>query len=129
MANTVTSQTLIDSTRNAVIHVYIASDGASGEEADTVIVDASALNGSPATVSVERICGNFSGFSGVLEWDATADVPFFVIPDSSLVEFEGESSVIQNNAGAGVTGDITLTTTGLATAGDAGHLTIWVRKS
>lgn len=130
MANIVTTRILEDGVRNAVIHAYIASDGASGDETDTVLVDVSTLAGAPSAVSVLKVTGNFAGFTGVLEWDATADVPFLAVPDSSEFEFDGcEFAGITNNAGAGVTGDITITTTGLGTAGDAGHLTFWVRKS
>lgn len=130
MANTVTSQVLQDGERNAVLHVYIASDGAAGEETDTVIVDVSALADAPSLVKVSKIKALISGFSAVLEWDADTDVPFLALPDGTDVELDySDVGGLQNNGGTGVTGDITITTTGFSAAGDAGAITLWVRKS
>lgn len=130
MANTVTKQKVIDGDRNAVIHVWIAGEAAGSDETDTVIVDVSDLSGSPSEVSLQKVHASLSGFTALLEWDATTDVPFFQLPDGSEVnaDFCGFGG-LQNNAGTGVTGDITITTTGLDAATDHGHITLWVRKS
>lgn len=130
MANTFTTQTLVDGERNAIIHAYMASDGVAGELTDQVLVDVSALSGAPSTVKVRKITCNLTGFSAVLEFDATADVTFATLPDGSDAEFDySQFGGIQNNAGAGVTGDITISTTGFSASGDVGHITIWVQKS
>jgi len=125
MANTVDVRYIVDNSRRTVAHVYILSDGVAGELTDEVVVDVSALTPTPSKVSINKIKGVFSGTTGVLEWDATADVGIFSIPDSETFEFNfGEYGGLTNNAGAGVTGDITLSTTGFATAGDTGFLII-----
>jgi hypothetical protein len=130
MANTKTSQTLIDGDKLAVIKVYIASDGAAGDLTDSVIVDVSALIGAPSKVTIEQIWTSFVGCSGVLEFDATTDVGALVIPgDVDMCQDYRNFGGIKDNSGAGSTGDITLSTTGFATAGDAGHIIIAVRKN
>lgn len=130
MANTVTSQTLVDGSKNTAIHVYLASDGVSGELSNQVIVDASALAGAPTDLKIDRIMGHITGFSAVLKWDATTDVPFLAISDGGHIDFDyREVGGLQNNAGTGKTGDIMVDTTGFTAAGDAGAITIILSKS
>jgi len=116
MADAVTSQTLVDGPRNAVMKFTNVSDG-TGESAITK-VDVSALSGSPTAVRVDRVIYSTTGMSVSMLWDATADVLLMALPadrsdDIDLCDIGG----IQNNAGAGVTGDIQFTTLG-HTAGD-----------
>ena len=129
MANTITSQTLIDGDKRAIIKYFIASDGSTGDVSDGVVVDVSALIDAPSKVTIEQIWTSFVGCSGVLEFDATTDVGALVIPgDVNMYQDYRSFGGIKDNSGAGSTGDIVLTTTGLATAGDAGHIIIAVRK-
>lgn len=129
MANTVTIRKIVDGVRNAVLHVYVASDGVTGELADQVVVDASALSGAPTKLTIEELQWAFTGFSGTLEFDATTDSPAAAL-------FDGQSGVldfcsfggIPDPLAAGTTGDILLSTTGFSAAGDAGILIIKVRK-
>jgi hypothetical protein len=129
MANTVTITKLVDGQRNAVLHVYVASDGAAGELSDQVVVDASSLSGAPTKLTIERICWAFQGFSGRLEFDATADSPAAVLfdGDNGCLDFSSFGG-LPDPAGAGSTGDILLTTTGFSASGDEGVLIIEVRK-
>jgi hypothetical protein len=130
MANTVTKQKIADNERNAIVHVWLASDGAAGELTDEVVVDVSDLSGSPSSVEVVRMESTLTGFSATLEWDATTDVPFLQIPADTLVQSDWRDfGGLQNNAGAGVTGDIVLTTAGFSAATDKGHITFWLKKS
>jgi len=130
MANTVTLRTLIDGPKTAIIHVYLNSDGASGELADQVVVDASALIPVPSKVTIEEVWWDFVGFDGLLEFDATADTPAWKLPAGSgqghrkFYLFGG----IKDNSGAGSTGDVLLTTNGFTAAGDEGTMIIKVRK-
>ncbi|RMH21709.1 MAG: hypothetical protein D6698_02320 [Gammaproteobacteria bacterium] len=130
MANTVTKTTLIDGPRHVVVHVYLASDGLAGELTDEVLIDVSALTPSANDLTLECVWYSLNGFSGVLEWDATTDVPFLVLQDSDccFMDFRGIGG-IPNNAGAGKTGDLTLTTTGFTAAGDAGTITLKCKKN
>lgn len=132
MANTVQSQTLLDGSKRTVIKWYFASDGATGELADQVIFDASAVTPAATDSTIERIRGYFIGFSGLVEFDATTDVAAFVLPSDDQFDYDFTDKVINglpNNGGAGVTGDILLSTTGFSAATDIGWLEITVRKN
>lgn len=131
MANTVTSQTLLDGSKRSVIKWYLASDGASGELTDQVIFDASAMTPATTDSTIERIRGYLVGFSGLVEFDATADVAALVLPTDDQFDFDFTNEVtngLPNNAGDGKTGDILLTTTGFTAATDIGWIEITVRK-
>jgi hypothetical protein len=115
MADTVTSQTLIDAERNCVMKFTNTSDG-TGESAVTK-VDVSTLKGAPSTVRIDNIHYNTNGMLVRMLWDADTDV--------TIVDLQGDGHMdckcfggLYNNAGAGVTGDIKFTTVG-HTAGDS----------
>lgn len=130
MANTVAKQTILDGPRNAVIKVFLASDGAAGELTDEVVVDVSALYGAPAKVHLTRVMHAFRGFDALLEWDATTDKGIMTLtPESGVSEADfRDFGGIPNDAGTGVTGDILLTTTGFTASGDTGWLLLEVVK-
>ena len=130
MANTLNLLTIIDGKRNAVIKAFLASDGASGELTDQVIVDVSALLGAPSKVHITKIQSALRGFDVLLEFDATTDVPILTLtPESGVSDLCFEHfGGLPNNGGAGVTGDITITTTGFTAAGDTGWLLLEVVK-
>lgn len=116
MADAVSSQTIVDGGRNVVMKFTNLSDGTG--EAAVVKVDVSALNDAPTKVAIKRITYNVTGMVVSLLWDATTDVKIVDLGgDSGTMDFEAFGGV-WNNAGAGVTGDILLTTTG-HTAGDS----------
>ena len=118
MADAVTSTTLSDSDRSAVIQLTNTSDG-TGESAVTK-VDVSALaarksDGAACTgVRLAKIVYSTFGMSVKLLWDATTDTICWDLnsdytTDEDFTEFGG----IRNTAAAsGKTGDIKLTTTG-----------------
>ena len=110
MANTVTTQTLVDGDRNLVILLTGLLD--TSDEARNVKVDVSAYAPSPVKVRVDKIQYSTSdGLHIVLDWDATTDVRFAVITGQGEIEAKCIGG-LTNNAGAGVTGDIYLTTVG-----------------
>lgn len=116
MVDAVTSQTLVDGPRNAVMKFTNISDG-SGESAVTK-VDVSALSGAPDEVRIDRIDYSTIGMGVNVLWDADSDVVAFVLPSGGDGTFDFESfGGVTNNAGTGVTGDIKFTTVG-ATSGD-----------
>jgi len=117
MADAVTSTTLSDSDRSAVVQLTNLSDG-TGESAVTKI-DVSALapkstDASPCTgVRLAKIVYSTFGMSVKLLWDATTnticwDLNSDYTTDEDFTGFGG----IRNTAGTGKTGDIALTTTG-----------------
>ena len=123
MADAVTSTTIVDGERLAVIQLTNTSDG-TGESAVTK-VDVSALssssNGQACTgVKLGKIVYSTFGMSVKLLWHATTnticwDLNSDYTTDEDFTGFGG----IQNTAAAsGKTGDIKLTTTG-ASSGDS----------
>lgn len=119
MADAVASQTILDGPRKVVMKFTNSSDGTG--EAAVLKVDVSALEthaGKTCTgVVIDKVIYSTVGMAVTLLWDATADVRILDIAQ----DMSGElcfSPALPNNAGAGKTGDILLTTTG-HTAGDA----------
>lgn len=126
MADAVTTQILVDGVKNAVLKFTNISDGTG--EADVVKVDVSTLSGAPSEVRIDQIWYSTNGMSVLMEWDATTDVPAWLIPldQSDTLDF-AKFGGIDNNAGAGKTGDILFTTVG-HTAGDTYSIILWVSK-
>jgi len=110
MANTVTIQTLVDGDRNLVILLTGLLD--TSDEARNVKVDVSTLVPAPTRVRVDKIqYATSDGLHIVLDWDATTDIRFAVITGQGEIEAKCFGG-LQDNSGAGRTGDIYLTTVG-----------------
>src|SRR3990167_10726448 len=115
MVNTVTSQTIIDDKVNLIVKVHIASDGS--EETDLVVIDASSFT--PVFTNEQLLQLDVSSSSAALQallrWDASTDVPIVALPANTYHTLNWrEFGGLPNNAGTGRTGDILLTTLGLA---------------
>ena len=120
MADAVTSQTLSDGDKTAVMKFTNISDGSG--ESSVKKVDVSALttstrNGSACTrVHITQIWYMISGMRIDLEWDASSNVKALVLGGGVALEptmghFDFRSfGGIKNNSGGGITGDIDLTT-------------------
>jgi len=133
MADAVTSTTIVDDDRKAVIQLTNTSDG-NGESAVTKI-DVSALatrkaDGATCTgCKLAKVTYTTFGMSVKLLWDATTDTICLDLNENysdqlDFTEFGG----IQNTAGSGKTGDINLTTTGHA-SGDSYVIVLTVIKT
>lgn len=110
MANAVTTQTILDGERNVVVLLTGTLD--TSNEARTIKVDVSGLDPAPTKVKVKTIRHLISpGLIVVLDWDATSPVRFAALTGYDEVEADCFGG-LTNNAGAGVTGDIYLTTLG-----------------
>ena len=116
MADAVTSQTIQDGERKAVLKFTNISDG-SGEAAVKKI-DVSALSANSAgaactEVAVAKIWWQCVGMGVELLNDATADTLIIGLsPDSNGYHDYTDFSGIPNNAGDGKTGDVLFTTIG-----------------
>jgi hypothetical protein len=136
-ADAVTSQTLQDADDFAIMRFTNLSDG-TGESAvlkvDVSGLDVSGRNGAACSgVEIESIEYSVSGMSVSLLWDADTDVRATVLGGSAGA-ISGKMDFLMagphgltNNAGAGKTGDILLTTTG-HTSGDSYDITLKMRK-
>ena len=110
MANTVTTQTLVDGDRNLVILLTGVLD--TSNEARNIKVDVSSYVPASTRVRVDTIRHLISpGLIVTLDWDATTPVRFAALTGYDEVEAKCFGG-LQNNAGTGVTGDIYLTTRG-----------------
>ena len=132
MADAVTSQTIQDGQRIAVVKFTNVSDG-TGESA-VKKVDVSALQANNSgdactSVSVARIYWATRGMGVNLEFDASTNVLLTGLPaDSTGDEYYDLFTGIPNNAGSGVTGDIDFTTVGHS-SGDAYSIILVLNKN
>ncbi len=125
MANTIARQVLFDGSRKHVERFTIIGDG-SGEETATLVNAVSGNMG--VTTKFVRVDANLSGFSARLLWDASTPVFFQqLVSDEPIIHDYYDYGGIINNAGAGVTGDIKITTSGLGN-GDSGSITFVTMK-
>ena len=121
MADSVTSQTIIDGERTVIMKFTNISDG-TGETA-VLKVDVSALAPSASgsacnNVTVTKIYIANHGMEVRMFWDATTDVPFFLSSSGATqtLDMTGFGG-ITNNSGTGSTGDIMFSTSD-ASSGD-----------
>ena len=120
MADAVTSQTLVDGDRTAVVKFTNISDG--NGESSVKKVDVSALTANSHTgaacarVHITQVWYAISGMRIDLEWDASSNVKALILGGGVALEptmghFDFRSfGGIKNNSGGGITGDIDLTT-------------------
>lgn len=126
MADVVTSQKLVDGARNAVFSFTSVSDGTG--EAAVLKVDMATLLNTPASVRIDKIQYDCNAMAVQVLWDATADVVAAVLgPGQGVLDFSGVGG-LQNNAGAGKTGNILFTTVG-ATLNDTYTIVLHMKKS
>ena len=117
MADTVTSQTIQDGERVAVLKFTNESDGTGESSVKKVDVSALAKNNAGQTctgVSIGRIYWATRGMGVDVEFDASTNVLAIPLPADSTGDeyYDDRFSGIPNNAGSGKTGDIDFTTVG-----------------
>uniref|UniRef100_A0A6M3J2D7 Putative structural protein n=1 Tax=viral metagenome TaxID=1070528 RepID=A0A6M3J2D7_9ZZZZ len=127
MANAIATQVIEDGNRDTIIKWTIVGDG-SGDETKTIIFDASAYKIASVDNKLWKIQISTVGASAILYWDATTDIPLISLPADHPQEFDfSEYGGIPNNGGAGRTGDILITTSGLG-AGEHMTLILYVKE-
>ena len=132
MADAVTTQTLMDGERLAIMKFTNISDG-TGETAVTKVNVANlAPNGAGKActgVTVNKITSVCHGMEVRMLWDATTDVPFFLAAVNTNYENDfSKIGGITNNSGTGKNGNILFTTSD-ATAGDTYTVVLEMVKS
>lgn len=131
MADAVTSQTIFDGEREAVMKFTNISDG-TGETAvlkvDVTALAKSSFDKACDGVTLDRIHASINGMSVALLWDADADVPAVILAPGMYTFDHGKRIQLPNNAGAGKTGNILFTTIG-ASAGDTYSIVLEMVKS
>jgi hypothetical protein len=132
MANTLTTQAL-EKGAVVILHFYLASDGSTGDMSNTSLFTASTYGILTSKVSLLRVQSCLAGFSAILSWHASSDVPFLVLPKDKDAHFEygqmanGGLGGIKDNASTGADGTIDITTVGMTATSNVGHITLWLR--
>ena len=112
MANSFLKQTLVDGSRNAVIKLTGMLD--TSDLGQTTAVDLTTLSPVPSTVYIDHLDYSISDQLEVqLLWDATSPLVILPIAGRGRMSY-GNFGGLQNNAGAGKTGNILIKTTGWA---------------
>jgi hypothetical protein len=112
MANSFLKQTLVDGARNAVIKLTGVLD--TSDLGQTTAVDLTTLSPVPSTVYIDHLDYSISDQLEVqLLWDATSPLVILPIAGRGRMSY-GNFGGLQNNAGAGKTGNILIKTTGWA---------------
>jgi hypothetical protein len=137
MADAVTSQTIQDGPKLAIMRFTNLSDG-TGEGTAVKKVDVSALaplqgKGGEAVcdeVRIRKIQFTTSGMPVRLLWDADTDAFIMNLPAGVSDTFDCEEiGGLKNTKATGWTGDINfLVTAALADAGDSYDVTLWLEK-
>jgi hypothetical protein len=132
MADAVTSQTIQDGQRIAILKFTNASDGTGESAVKKVDVSALAANSaglSCSRVTINRIWWQCTGMSVKIDFDASTNVlAIGLSEDSNGYHDYSDFSGIPNNAGSGVTGDLDFTTVG-HTNGDTYMIVLEMIKS
>ena len=121
MADVVTSQTLFDNERTAIMKFTNISDG-TGESAITKVnvslLTPSASGQACTRVTVTKIYISNHGMEVRMFFDASTDMPFFLSSGSATQTLDMSAfGGITNNGGTGATGDIVFSTAD-ASSGD-----------
>ena len=121
MADAVTSQTLADGDRIAVMKFTNLSDGtgeSSVKKVDISTLAANSAGETPARATIEQIWYDIGGMRVALEWNATTNVVAAVLGGSAAagnvsghMDFRSFGG-IKNTEASGVDGNIDLTTSG-----------------
>lgn len=133
MANTVAVKVLENGPRNAQVHVYLQSDGVTGDLVSQTLIDPVVTLGMPegSRLSLNRIEYNFAGFSAVIEFGSgTVDPNFKWVLTAGAncpVNFS-KWSHIKDDSGLDGNGKLQISTTGFTDVGDQGSILIWVIK-
>ena len=131
MANLVTVTTLLDGPRHTILHVYVKSDGTSGDLVDYVIADPADFNmtGANRFFTIETIQGGLAGFSAHLKFDYLINGTFiWVIPEyDTMFDFRADGGLKDRSSTLDGTGKVLLNTQGLDNSDD-GSFVIKLRK-
>ena len=129
MAATATQQIIHNGARNLVVKYTIA--GTSGETADGVLVDASALDATlvgDRLLRLDRVEWALTGFTCKLSWDGEdVNTDLVELPAGYGIQDFSDCGGIVNNV-ANATGDVLFTTTGYSASGDGGSIILSFKK-
>ncbi|MFA5030685.1 MAG: hypothetical protein WC495_03790 [Patescibacteria group bacterium] len=125
MAHTVTTQQIHYGNKFVVIKVNIKGDATDASELTKAVLFDASTYGSKTKEKLFNISYSLNEFSAELFWDAATDVALISLAKSRpyhmcYVELGG----LRNNSGTGRTGDILISTLGLASTARDGHIVL-----
>lgn len=129
MANKVTITPLLEGSKVLVYHVYLKSDGASGELSNEVIVDPADLGlANKPRLQIESITFHFAGFDGSIGFESGSVEPtlIWVLPEGadSHVCFQHVGGLKDRSSAMDGTGKLVMSTTGFTSSTDQGSMVI-----
>ncbi len=125
MANVVAISEINNGPRNYSFTVNIVGDG-SNQLTHEPLLDAGLLG--IDTVSIWRVTGHASGFDMILEWGGTTNAVAMEIPDGIELDYDfSRIGGLKNPRVANYSGDLCLTTVGMA-AGEEAFLLLECKK-
>jgi hypothetical protein len=127
MADTVTSQTIVNGSRNLIRKFTNESDG-TGETAVTKVDATSATFGTPGTsLKIMRAIFAVSGGAVRVLWDASSDTDALILAGVGTLDYTFFGGLV-NPSNTGATGTIQFTTVGFV-AGSSYDITLEMAKS
>ena len=132
MPNTVIKTKLLDGPRQVIYHIYIKSDGKSGEVINYPVIDPAEYNLKGPSFAIESVTWGFNGFTGKFKFDYLADGTLvWVLPSSAAnhVDFEPYGALTDRSSKLDGSGKILFSTIGMGDWGDEGSFVIKIRKT
>jgi len=134
MAHKITVTNILPGEHRSQFHVFLLSDGVSGELSDYVLIDPVADLGinSIGRPAIEMITYNFAGFDARVEFDSglVDDNMIWVLPQvgDNHIDFNPWGG-LKDKSGIDGTGNLQITTTGFGAADSQGSILLMVRHS
>lgn len=133
MAHIVTPTLLLDSPKSTIVHVYIESDGVSGDLSSFVLLDPKVdFVDSPQIIqmSIRQIWYSLAWFDGFLSFDDLTPYPSWVLNRDANGYFDFRYfGGIKDRSSIDTTGKLLLSTNGLTSLGNRGTLVIELQKN
>ena len=132
MANRIEVQRLLGGSKNLIYHVYIQSDGASGDVVDYVLIDPSTEGdmGDHTNFTIEDVTSSLNGFAAKVYFEFLVDhtLIWVLSAGGNYADFKKYGGLKDRGEPADATGRVLLSTMGLADPGDEGSFVISLRK-
>lgn len=131
MANTVQKTILLQGNK-VLLHVYLQSDGVSGELVDEVLFDPQVDAVPPIPpgrdLNVEEIWYELSGFSGTFSFQGLTDWPFWVLAPGTAIHHDWKHfGGIKDHTPTNPTGRLLLNTSGFFNPGARGAFVLRIK--
>ena len=133
MAHIITPTILLDSPKSAIVHVYIESDGQSGDLVNQVVLDPKTdFVDSPLRIqmSLTQVWFSLAWFDGMLTFDDLVPYPSWMLARDTVgyhdFRFFGG---IKDRSSIDGTGKVMLSTNGLTPLGNKGTIVMEIRKN